>query len=41
MYAFPVLYAPLQIITHVAAFTLLARSQRSAASSLAGDAAAS
>lgn len=37
MYGFLVLYVPLQVITHVAAFTLLARSRESAASSLVGD----
>ena len=39
-YAIPVLYVPLLMITHVAAFYLLLRSQPKAARSLAGDAAA-
>ncbi|KAA1180196.1 hypothetical protein FP026_15225 [Rhizobium tropici] len=37
MYAFPIIYVPLQMITHVAAFYLLARSRPNAASSLTGD----
>ena len=40
-YAIPIIYVPLLMITHVAAFYLLARSQPRAARSLAGDAAAS
>jgi hypothetical protein len=40
-YAIPIVYVPLLMITHVAAFYLLARSQPRAARSLAGDAAAS
>jgi len=40
-YAIPIVYVPLLMITHVAAFYLLARSQPGAARSLAGDAAAS
>jgi hypothetical protein len=41
MYAFPIIYMPLQMITHLAAFYLFARSRSNAVSSLAGDAAAS
>ncbi|AYG64930.1 MULTISPECIES: hypothetical protein [unclassified Rhizobium] len=41
MYAFPIIYMPLQMITHLAAFYLLARSRSNMASSLAGDTAAS
>ncbi|UCI07386.1 hypothetical protein [Mesorhizobium sp. B1-1-8] len=41
MYAFPIIYMPLQMITHLAAFYLLARSRSNALSSFAGDAAAS
>ena len=41
MYAFVVLYVPLQMITHLAALYLLARSPSNAVSSLARDAAAS
>src|SRR6516162_6600086 len=39
-YAIPILYVPLLMITHVAAFYLLARPQVTAASVLAGDSAA-
>ena len=41
MYAFPIIYVPLQMITHLAAFYLLARSPSNAVSSLADDAAGS
>jgi len=41
MYAFVILYVPLQAITHVAAFYLLARSSAGAVRPLAGDAAIS
>ncbi|TPO09992.1 hypothetical protein [Mesorhizobium sp. B1-1-5] len=41
MYAFPVIYMPLQMITHLAAFYLLVRSRSNAVSSFAGDAPAS
>jgi hypothetical protein len=40
-YAIPIIYVPLLMITHVAAFYLLARSQPTAAPVLAGDSAAS
>ena len=40
-YAIPILYVPLLMITHVAAFYLLARPQPTAARILAGDSAAS
>jgi hypothetical protein len=40
-YAIPILYVPLLMITHVAAFYLLARPQPTAARVLAGDSAAS
>ena len=40
-YAIPIIYVPLLMITHVAAFYLLARPQPKAASALVGDAAAS
>jgi hypothetical protein len=40
-YAIPIIYVPLLMITHVAAFYLLARSQPTAARVLAGDSAAS
>ena len=39
-YAIPIIYVPLLMITHVAAFYLLARPQVTAASVLAGDSAA-
>jgi hypothetical protein len=39
-YAIPIIYVPLLLITHVAAFYLLARPQAKAARGLAGDAAA-
>ena len=40
-YAIPIIYVPLLMITHVAAFYLLLRPQTKAARALAGDAAAS
>jgi len=40
-YAIPIIYVPLLMITHVAAFYLLARSQPTAARVLAGYSAAS
>ena len=40
-YAIPIIYVPLLMITHVAAFYLLARSELGAGRALAGDAAAS
>jgi hypothetical protein len=41
MYAFLIIYMPLQMITHIAAFYLLARSGSNTVSSFAGDAAVS
>ena len=41
MYAIPILYVPVLMITHVVAFYLLLRPQPKAVQALAGDAAAS